>query len=146
MKKCVQSLKLPSWDPQESSEYINTLEHLNFLLIESVPDESAMAHFHDLVNQTTAFSVKKLGEMCFAAVEGMLPAGFTKKELCKLIVHENNMLQKLGVSIVHGILKRIEHAFANVLNSHRSTMESILFESLSELLPDFSFLYNSRSR
>lgn len=144
MKKCINGLKLPSWEPVASTEYLDSLEHLIFLLRDSVVDEAIAIRSLLLMEEVSSSAINNFRNVCSTTLMGYFPPGLTKKELSRLAVHENKDLRLAGNKLIHYVLLRLEKNFSKVLQQHRNVVESIIVECACEVIPDFSALYNSR--
>lgn len=137
LKKCIHSLKLSTWDPHVSDEYIESLEHVCFLLKETKADDVSMRAAH---------STDNLHILASNVIHGMLPVGLGKKEFLKLLQHENAILRALGADVAHCVLERIEKQFDQALRIDRLNTEGALVEAIGEILPDFTTFFNARTR
>jgi hypothetical protein len=145
LKKCVQGLKRASWEPSMSDDFIEYIEHLSFLLKESKLDHSISSRAVLLMRDSSSNSLNVFRALCLSSISGMLPAGFGKKELTKLITHNNVSLRLLGTEFLQTLLNRVDNLFSSVLLVDRLTTETIVVETLNDFVPDFLTLYNART-
>ena len=79
----------------------------------------------------------------------LLNLGFQKKDISKLLHHENALLQRSGLLYILAVMQRLLKALnaaATVGIGRVLKMESAVAVAVHKLLPDFQLLLNIRSK
>lgn len=169
-----------AWDPVVSHRYICTISHVCFLLDHvSVVDVKLANRFNTLLTSriknaqqstsivgdkslhlamgltknasTSMTSETNLKNLFDDLVHGCMPGGLTKKDVQKMLLHKNYMLQHFGLSYLISALHRLQRVCGQstsaLQDKHRSVVESGLIASLFRLLlPEIQVLMNLKNR
>lgn len=79
----------------------------------------------------------------------LLTTGFQKKDISKLLQHENALLQRSGLLYILAVMQRLLKALnaaAAVGIGRILKMEGAVAAAVHKLLPDFQLLLNIRSK
>jgi hypothetical protein len=144
LPRVVSSVAINWSDPQPSYAYLCAISHLTYLAntididnqLKNSLKVCASGGKSDIIVKTTIDTL----------ISTVVPISLTKKDICKILMHKNKLLQRSGLILLLAVTQRINRTVADTSEHRTITFESILNLTISKHFPDFQMLLNLRAQ
>lgn len=136
---CISSLNI-SRDPQSTIDYLSSISQLIYLIQNVSIDKNLKSLVKNAA--TKRCTEVELNAAIYKLVHSVFPNDFQKNNFTKILLHQNAMVQRMGLILVKVIAQRISRTIP-AKNVHKDAkFEAAMAVCLEEHLPDMQILVN----